>query len=63
MKTITVIVPCYNEELTINPYFAAMQAIEAVCPAYSFHYLFVDDGSTDQTLSVLEKLSSKHSNV
>ena len=63
MKTITVIVPCYNEELTINPYFAAMQAIEAVCPAYSFHYLPADDGSTDQTLSVLEKLSSKHSNV
>ena len=66
MDSITVIVPCYNEEETI-PYF-----VEAIDKVYdkmheeygiSMEYLFVDDGSKDKTLKVLEEYAQKNPRV
>jgi len=58
MDLITIIVPCYNEEETI-PYFleAADKVYESMKQKYDIdmEYLFVNDGSRDKTLAVLEK--------
>lgn len=63
MKTIDIVVPCYNEE-EVLPYFVKeTNEIIATIPDYRFRYIFVDDGSKDKTLSVLKTLASRFLNV
>ena len=63
MKTIDIVVPCYNEE-EVLPYFVKeTNEVIATIPDYRFRYIFVDDGSKDKTLSVLKTLASRFSNV
>ncbi len=54
-QAVTVVVPCFNEEL-ILPYLArTLDSVEAVLgQRYAFQFIFVDDGSTDGTWSSLE---------
>lgn len=59
MKKITVIVPCYNEEKAL-PYFMEEMSIQANSIKYEIEYLFVNDGSKDNTLSVLKSLKDKY---
>lgn len=56
MKKISVVVPCYNEEESI-PYF--YKEIKKVTEKMSIklELIFVDDGSRDNTLSVIKGLS------
>lgn len=52
-KTISIIVPCYNEEEVIG---FALDRLEALCqsqPHHDFELIFVDDGSTDATATIL----------
>ncbi len=57
MKKISIIVPCYNEEETIELYYAEMKKIMKKLPEVEFEIIFINDGSTDKTLTVLRKLS------
>ena len=59
MKTIDVIVPCYNEEDNINSFFEAARKVEKTINDYSFNYIFIDDGSTDDTLAKIKSLAEK----
>jgi glycosyltransferase involved in cell wall biosynthesis len=52
--TTIIIIPCYNEEARLQ--VAPFQPFLASHPAVNF--LFVDDGSTDGTLNLLERLRS-----
>ena len=60
--TISVIVPCFNEEESIPLFHEAMEAVKYKIRD-QFEYIFVNDGSTDQTLAVLRELSSRCSDV
>ena len=60
--TISVIVPCFNEEESIPLFHEAMEAVKYQIRD-QFEYIFVNDGSTDRTLAVLRELSSRCSNV
>lgn len=51
----TIVVPCYNEAER----FSTDQAI-ALVEAEDLHLLLVNDGSTDETQAVLEKLANEH---
>jgi dolichyl-phosphate beta-glucosyltransferase len=51
-----VIVPCYNEAVRLDR--AAFDQFIAACPSISF--VFVDDGSTDDTLAVLRSMEQRH---
>ena len=55
--TISVIVPCFNEEESIPLFHEAMEAVKYQVRD-QFEYIFVNDGSTDRTLAVLRELSS-----
>ncbi|HFU4011042.1 glycosyltransferase family 2 protein [Streptococcus suis] len=55
---ISVIVPCYNEEASIPIFYQAMEAVRLEMGEV-FEYIFVNDGSKDQTLAVLREVSSK----
>ncbi|HCE11837.1 MAG TPA: glycosyltransferase [Enterococcus sp.] len=52
---LSIIVPCYNEEASLPLFF---KETEKVKPAVDmpFEYIFVNDGSSDQTLNVLRRL-------
>lgn len=60
--TISVIVPCFNEEESIPLFHEAMEAVKYQIRD-QFEYIFVNDGSTDRTLTVLRELSSRCSDV
>lgn len=61
MKTISVIVPCYNEEESIELYYEAMNKVKTENNKFNLEYWFVDDGSHDKTYPVLRELQKKHS--
>jgi len=61
MKTISVIVPCYNEEESINLYYDAMTKVKNDTNKFKFEYWFIDDGSSDHTYTVLKDLQALHS--
>lgn len=60
--TISVIVPCFNEEESIPLFYKAMEAIRPQTGEV-FEYIFVNDGSRDRTLEVLRELSQQDSAV
>jgi polysaccharide deacetylase family protein (PEP-CTERM system associated) len=55
--SISLVVPCYNEE-AILPYLAntLRDVFDSMKGEYEVHFVFVDDGSTDQTHSQLTRL-------
>lgn len=63
MEKISVIVPCYNEEETINYFYKEITKIAEKLKKYEFEFLFVDDGSRDNTLDVIKKLSNTDKRV
>ena len=64
MKTLAIVVPCYNEEETIHPFLEACQAVERqMTNQLTFNYYFVNDGSKDRTLEVLRQVSKQFENV
>lgn len=59
MKVLSVIVPCYNEEPTVELFYEAVEAMKPTMPEIQLEYIFVNDGSKDQTLDKLRKLQQQ----
>lgn len=52
-KIASIVVPCYNEEEVIGATIDRLTRMVADLPNFDFEIIFVDDGSKDQTLSIL----------
>ena len=52
---ISVVVPCFNEEESIPLFYREMERVRMKM-GEKFEYIFINDGSSDGTLSVLQKL-------
>lgn len=63
MKTISILVPCFNEEMTLPFLYEELNNIVLKLSQYCWEYLFVDDGSRDGTLNVLKGLRKVDSRV
>ena len=57
-KHIDVIVPCYNEESSLDRFWKGSGAAFSQIKGYAFRYIFIDDGSTDGTLDKIRQLAS-----
>lgn len=57
-KTISVVVPCYNEQETIYLFYQEMEKVTHEL-SVNIEYLFINDGSSDNTLSILRELARK----
>ena len=57
MANVIIVVPCYNEENRLD--CASFQAFRN--PSHTIKFLFVNDGSTDNTLQLLESLRMSNS--
>ncbi len=53
--TLTLVVPCYNEEDNVLPFYQTACKDFENSP-YTLQFVFVDDGSRDQTLSHLKEI-------
>ncbi len=56
MKTISILVPCFNESSSLPLLFNELEKLANECNTYNWEYIFVNDGSSDNTLSVLRQL-------
>lgn len=63
MKTVDLVVPCYNEEEVLPEFVRVTNEVIATLPQYSFRYILVNDGSKDNTLLTMIKLSKEFPNV
>ena len=63
MKTVDIVVPCYNEEEVLETFYQVTDGIVSSMAGYSFTYILVDDGSRDSTLSKMKGLAAAHDNV
>ena len=52
--TLSVVVPCFNEEESIPLFYREMERVRMEM-GEKFEYIFINDGSSDGTLSVLRK--------
>lgn len=55
-KKISILIPCYNEEKSLPLLYEALQKVSTENASYDWEYLFINDGSRDNTLAVLEQL-------
>ena len=62
MKRLSIIVPCYNEQETIDIYLQEMKQVESNM-SLEFEYLSVNDGLNDETIIRLKEAANKYTNV
>ena len=62
-KKISVIVPCYNEEQALPHFYKEIVSISKKMNYLAFEYIFVDDGSKDNTLKILKEYVRKDTKV
>jgi polyisoprenyl-phosphate glycosyltransferase len=57
-KLISIVIPCYNEEENVVPLLSLL--IKVMPNKYETEYIFVNDGSNDQTLETIKQLCAKN---
>ena len=63
-KTISVMIPCYNEEENVRAiYEAVKRELCASCPAYDYEILFIDNCSKDRTRPLIEEICAENKRV
>lgn len=63
MKTIDLVVPCYNEEAGLEHFVLETNKVINTLPDYHFRYILVNDGSKDKTYLVMKNLAKEFDNV
>ena len=63
MKKISVVIPMYYEEAVAQECYERITKVLKNIQNYEHEIIFVNDGSKDRTLSILEEISDKDSNV
>ncbi len=60
MVFLSIVVPCFNESESVEMFFSE---IEKTVGNWDYEIIYINDGSSDNTLSNIKKISQKHSNV
>ncbi len=62
-KKINIVIPAFNEAEMVNLFYKEVSAVINNISNYDFTFLFVDDGSRDETLNLVKALSKSDSRV
>ena len=63
MKIVTILIPAYNEEEVIGSLFDRLDGLANSIKNYKFEFLFVNDGSRDNTLEIIKSQAKKDGRV
>ncbi len=63
MKKLSVVVPMYYEEEVANECYSRLKKNMEELENYDYELIFVNDGSKDKTLEILEEIASKNNKV
>ncbi len=58
MSFVSIVIPEYNEEKLLETFWSRLENALGALPSYSFEVIFVNDGSQDETQSILENISA-----
>ena len=58
MEKYFIVVPCYNEEEALPLFYQEATRVAGEMSGIDFEFVFIDDGSRDNTLSVLRRLAA-----
>lgn len=63
-KKVTLLVPAYNEEEVLPLFYTTInKVVEPLSDKYDWEFLFINDGSTDGTLQILQRLRESDDRV
>jgi len=62
-KLISIVTPCYNEELNVNLIYSKVKEVFQDLPNYSYEHIFIDNCSKDNTVSILKEICKSDVNV
>ncbi len=62
-QTISILIPAYNEAEVLRYLYERLGKLASETPKYAFEFLFVNDGSRDQTLEIIKKLAADDSRI
>ena len=60
---ISVIIPCYNEEEILEKTHARVKNVLENCKPKSYEIIYINDGSYDKTLDILEKIAEQDQRI
>ena len=60
---ISLVIPCYNEEESLPIFYDELKRVSSEMENYEFEMLFIDDGSKDKTLSILQDFAKDDERV
>ncbi|MGV9002159.1 MAG: glycosyltransferase family 2 protein [Candidatus Saccharimonadaceae bacterium] len=63
MKTISILIPAYNEEPVLDKLFTRLANLANDTKDYNFEFLFINDGSKDETLNIIKGYAEKDDRV
>jgi polyisoprenyl-phosphate glycosyltransferase len=63
VKTISILIPAYNEEPVLEKLFTRLANLANEVEGYDFEFLFVNDGSKDNTLGIIKEFAEKDDRV
>lgn len=63
MKLISILIPAYNEEAVLDKLFTRLANLANDTKDYAFEFLFVNDGSKDDTLDIIKDYAEKDDRV
>ena len=62
-KLVTILVPAYNEEEVLPMLYDRLKKLMDENTKYDFEILFVNDGSKDNTLKIIQELREKDKRI
>ena len=63
MKLISIITPCYNEEKNVRDIYQQIKDAFVRLPQYHYEHIFIDNASSDRTVSILKEIAITDKNV
>ncbi len=60
MDLLSIVVPCFNEEESVEIFFKEIQKVLA---DQNYEIIYINDGSSDNTLKEIKKLANENSNI
>lgn len=56
-KLISIVTPCFNEEENVRDVYQQVKDVFAQMPEYRYEHIFIDNASTDKTVSILREIA------